>query len=52
MNDNSSAESLKEKGNEYYKKRDYERAVSLYSQSLQKQETAAWYFMNYIVLIF
>ena len=38
-----SAEILKEQGNEYYKKRDYERAVSLYTQSIEIQETAAWY---------
>lgn len=42
MSQNSSAESLKEQGNEFYKKKDYEKAVSFYSQSIEVQETAAW----------
>ena len=42
MSDQLSAESLKDKGNEAYKKRDYEKAIEWYTQSLHVQPTAAW----------
>ena len=42
MNDQLSAELLKDKGNEAYKKRDFEKAIEWYTQSLNVQPTAAW----------
>lgn len=43
MSNNSSAETLREKGNEYYKKRDYDNAIDFYSQSIAVQGTAPAY---------
>ena len=43
MSTQSRATSLREAGNERFKKRDYEGAIDFYSQSLKVEETAAWY---------
>ena len=43
MSNNNSAESLREKGNEFYKKKDYDHAIDCYSQSIAIQGTAAAY---------
>ena len=44
MSNKSRATSLREAGNERFKKHDYEGAVDFYSQSLKVEETAAWYY--------
>ena len=52
MSNNSSAESLREKGNEFYKKKDYDHAIDCYSQSIAIQGTAAAYDLCLIALFY
>lgn len=42
MSEVITADSLKEKGNEAYKKGQYETSIHYYTESLKKQESAAW----------
>ncbi len=42
MSEPITAESLKEKGNETFKKRDYETAIDFYSKSIAIEPSAAW----------
>lgn len=37
------SDSLRAKGNEYYRKKDYENAIDYYTKSLNIEKTAAWY---------
>lgn len=46
MSEIGTADSLKEKGNEAYKKGRYDTAIHFYTESLQKQESAAWYILS------
>lgn len=43
MEQNETSESLRVKGNEYYRKREYENAIDYYTKSLNIEKTAAWY---------
>ena len=43
MEEKETSESLRIKGNEYYRKRDYENAIDYYTKSLDIEKTAAWY---------
>lgn len=47
MSEAVTAESLKERGNEAFKKRDYATAVDFYSRSLSIEPSAAWYRKKY-----
>ena len=49
MSIQQTATALREAGNECYKKRDYEGAIERYTESLKKEETAAWYLVFYFV---
>lgn len=43
MAENETSDSLRVKGNEYYRKKDYENAIDFYTKSLNIEKTAAWY---------
>ena len=42
MEEKETADSLKNKGNDYYYKKDYDNAIDCYSRSLDLLKTAAW----------
>ena len=42
MSEPRTADNLKEKGNEAFKKRDYETAIDFYTQSIALEPSAAW----------
>ena len=43
MAETETSDSLRAKGNEYYRKKDYENAIGYYTKSLNIEKTAAWY---------
>ena len=49
MSIQQTATALREAGNECYKQRDYEGAIERSTESLKKEETAAWYLVFYFV---